>query len=98
MPSTAIRITVAAAAAGLGLLGLAGQASARTCDRACLIGVADRYLAAVVAHEPSKAPLEPNVIFVENVKRMKPGEGLWKTATGGPTSFRYRDRGVSRSA
>jgi len=88
MPSKNIRTTLALAAAGLALLGLAGQASAESCDRACLIKITDEYLAAVVAHDPSKAPLAPGVTFVENVKRMKPGEGLWKTATGGPTSFK----------
>lgn len=73
---------------GLGSLAFASAASAASCDRACLIGVTDKYLAAMVAHDPSKAPLASNVMFVENVKRMKPGEGLWKTATGGPTAFR----------
>ena len=87
MPSKIMRTAVALAAAGLALLGLAGPASAKSCDRACLIGITDQYLAAVVAHDPSKAPLAPGVVFVENVKRMQPGEGLWKTATGGPTTF-----------
>ena len=77
-----------ALAAGLGLTGLAAQAHAQSCDRACLIGVTDRYLAAVAAHDPSKAPLAPGVVFVENIKRMQPGEGLWKTASGGPTAFK----------
>jgi len=88
MPSKTMRTALAMAAAGLGMMGLAGQASAASCDRACLIGITDRYLAAVVAHDPSKAPLAANVVFVENVKRLKPGEGLWKTATGGPTRFK----------
>ena len=87
MPSKTIN-TVLALAAGLGTLGLAGQASAQSCDRTCLIGVTDRYLAAVVAHDPAKAPLAPGVVFVENIKRLQPGEGLWKTATGGPTAFK----------
>jgi hypothetical protein len=88
MPSKITRTALALAAAGLGLLGLSGTASAQSCDRACLVGLTDQYLAAVVAHDPSKAPLAPGVVFVENVKRMHPGEGLWKTATGGPTSFK----------
>ena len=87
MRTRIMRTALALAAAGLGLMGLAGQASAKSCDRACLIGITDRYIAAVVAHDPSKAPLAPGVVFVENVKRMQPGEGLWKTATGGPTTF-----------
>jgi hypothetical protein len=88
MPSRIMRTALAVAAAGVGLLSLASQASAKSCDRICLIGVANQYFAAIVAHDPSKAPLAPNVMFVENVKRMKPGEGLWKVATAGPTAFR----------
>ena len=88
MPSRIVRAAVAVAAAGVGVLGLASQASAQSCDRACLIKTTDQYLAAIVAHDPSKAPLAPGVVFVENVKRMQPGDGLWKTATGGPTAFK----------
>ena len=88
MPNKIMRTALALAAAGLSLMGLAGSASAKSCDRACLIAITDRYLAAVVAHDPAKAPLAPDVLFVENLKRMQPGEGLWTTETGGPTSFR----------
>ena len=31
-----------------------------TCDRACLEGMVDKYLNAMVAHDPSRAPLSPN--------------------------------------
>ena len=89
MSSKITLTTLAASAASLGFLALASQASAaESCDRACLIKTTDQYLAAVVAHDPSKAPLAKDLMFVENVKRMKPGEGLWKTATGGPTAFK----------
>ena len=89
MSSKITLTTLAASAAGLAVLALAAQASAaESCDRACLIKTTDQYLAAVVAHDPSKAPLAKDVMFVENVKRMKPGEGLWKSATGGPTAFK----------
>jgi hypothetical protein len=87
MPTTKHTV-LAAAAATLAALALAPHANAQACDRACLIHITDQYLAAVVAHDPSKAPLAANLAFVENVKRMKPGEGLWKTATGGPTAFK----------
>ena len=87
MSGKIMRTALAAAAAGLGFLGPAAQANAASCDRACLVKVTDQYLAAVVAHDPSKAPLAPGVVFVENIKRMQPGDGLWKTATGGPTTF-----------
>ncbi len=57
------------------------------CDRACTIDVTDRYLAAVASHDPSAAPLADDVRFVENAQRTEVGEGLWQSATGGPTAF-----------
>jgi hypothetical protein len=65
----------------------AAQSAEPACDRDCLIGVTDDYLAALAAHDPAAAPLAANVAFVENTARLKPGEGLWKTATGGKTDF-----------
>jgi hypothetical protein len=59
-----------------------------SCDRECLKLLADNYLASWVAHDPSKLPLAPDVKIVENVKRIKTGEGLWKTTTAGPTEFK----------
>ena len=52
------------------------------CDRACLEGFADRYLAAMVAHDASKAPLAKKLIFTENGVVLPPTEGLWFTASG----------------
>jgi hypothetical protein len=68
----------------------AGQAAAAgaSCDRACLTGISDRYLAALVAHDPSKAPMAPNAKFTEQSKEMAVGEGLWKSAVEGPTTFK----------
>src|SRR3990172_4178520 len=42
---------------------------------------------AQAAHDPGKAPLAADAKIVENVKRIQPGEGLWKTTTAGPTEF-----------
>lgn len=58
------------------------------CDRACLLQIADQYLAALVAHDPSKITFADNAKFVENAVAMKPGEGLWKTASALPTTFK----------
>jgi len=66
----------------------AAKEAEKACDRACLISVTDTYLAAVVAHDPAKAPLAPDLKFVENVTRLKPGAGLWKTASVLPTTFK----------
>jgi hypothetical protein len=52
------------------------------CDRACLEGIGDQYLAAMVAHDPSKAPLAGDFIFTENTVKLPPTEGLWFTASG----------------
>jgi hypothetical protein len=62
--------------------------AAEPCDRACLIGIADGYLAAIAARDPSKTPLSEDVVFVENIKRLRPGEGIWAAAAGRATAFR----------
>ncbi len=67
---------------------MTGAASAAKCDRACLDKTVDNYIVALVAHDPSKVAFAADVKFVENVMPMKPGEGLWKTAAEGPTTFK----------
>jgi hypothetical protein len=80
---------VAAALAGALAMSAEAQPSTRAaCDRACLTALADSYLAALVAHDPKKVPLAEHVKFVENVTAMKPGEGLWKTASALPATFK----------
>ena len=43
---------------------------------------------APAAHDPSKAPLAPNARFTEQTQVLAIGEGLWKTATEAPTTFK----------
>lgn len=81
---TRIKLLLGAAAMAFAL---PTAAQAQDCDRACLIAMADGYAAALVAHDPAKAPLAAGLVTVENVKKIAPGEGLWKTATGAPTEF-----------
>ncbi|MEO6339563.1 MAG: hypothetical protein ABIO39_05965 [Caulobacteraceae bacterium] len=57
----------------------AKRPSAARCDRACLIGLTDGYLAALVAKDPSKAPVTKTTRFTENTNPMKLGDGLWGT-------------------
>jgi len=71
-----------------GVFGAAQSSQAAQCDRACLKSTVDNYLAALVAHDPSRVKFAPNVEFVENLMPMKPGEGLWKTASALPTTFK----------
>jgi hypothetical protein len=62
-----------------------GQTGA-ACDKACLQGVADAYLAALVAHDPSKAPMASNARFTEQAQPL---------AVGGPTTFEIEAMGFS---
>lgn len=62
-------------------------AAAVACNRQCLIDATDAYVAALVAHDPAKAPLADNIMFIENLTKMKPGEGLWKSIVKGPSTF-----------
>jgi hypothetical protein len=81
--------TLLRAAALTALAGIAQAAAAdKTLDRPGLIKLADDYIAALVAHTPAKVPLASDLKTVENAKRINPGEGLWKTATAGPTEFK----------
>src|SRR5262245_52630901 len=57
------------------------EANAADCDRTCLKNMMTTYLNALVARDPSKAPLAANVRFTEDSKELKVGEGFWKTAT-----------------
>jgi hypothetical protein len=52
------------------------------CNRACLEGVMDQYLAALVAHDPKRAPLSADAIYTENDQIMDIGDGFWKTVQG----------------
>ncbi|MET0291783.1 MAG: hypothetical protein ABW136_05405 [Steroidobacteraceae bacterium] len=65
------------------------SAVAPPCDRSCLTGLVDRYLAALVRHDPTGLPLNRDVKFTENAARLTVGkEGLWIAASEAPTGFR----------
>ena len=75
--------SLAAAAAALAALAGAAHAAAGPCDRACLVGLADRYADAMDAHDAARLPTAPEVKFTENLVPLKFGkEGLWRTANG----------------
>src|SRR5262245_4103263 len=73
--------------AALALVAGASAAQAQSCDRACLLKLTDNYVAPSVKPAPTAVPLAADLRLVENVTKMKPGEGLWATATGGATAF-----------
>lgn len=54
---------------------------ASTCDRACLTGIVDEYMAALLAHDPARVKWAKHVEFTENSVPMDIGDGLWNTIT-----------------
>ncbi len=52
------------------------------CDRACLQGLAEQFIAALLAHDPSKVPLAKGVRYSENSVPLPIPDGFWKNATG----------------
>ncbi len=51
------------------------------CDQACLEKFADRYINAMVSHDPSSIPLAEGVKFTENGVQLAIGDALWATAS-----------------
>jgi hypothetical protein len=82
-----------AACAALVIIGGSDSAFAQNaCDRACLGGILDRYLAAVVAHDPGKAPLVTGFRQTENAINVPQGKGVWQSVTAlGKVQRRYFD-------
>jgi hypothetical protein len=69
------------------------------CDRACLEKVVDQYLAALVAHDPSRVPLSKDVKYTENAQVIAIGDGFWKTVQGrGNYSHYFADPEVGQVA
>jgi hypothetical protein len=60
----------------------AAEPPAAACDRACLYGVLDEYLAALKAHDAGAVKWTANAMFTENNVVLEPGDGLWNTISG----------------
>jgi len=84
MRKTSLAILFAAAATT--------SAATAECDRPCLQIMLDRYLNAMVKHNPAQALLDPKFRYTENAVAMKTDEGLWKSAMAlGAVRRRYLD-------
>lgn len=71
---------------------LAAPLFAADCDRACLRGLLDQYMNAVIKHDPAAAPLFAGFRQTENAVVVRPGMGTWKSMTGlGKLQRRYFD-------
>jgi hypothetical protein len=83
--SFATSLAAALASAILAIAGAEAQTAPRIparCDRACLEGLVRDYVAAVVAHDPSRLPLAADVKYTENEQLLDVGDGFWRTAAG----------------
>ena len=56
---------------------VAAQGASGSCDRACLNGFVDQYVAALAARDPSRLPLTPAARYTENGVTLKLGDGMW---------------------
>ena len=79
----ALAVVLTVAAGAIASLPAPATAQDARCDRACLESLADLYVAAVAAHDPSRLPLAASVKLTENGQRLPLGDGLWNTATAG---------------
>ena len=60
----------------------AQNASAQTCDRACLSGLLTSYIDALAAGDATRVPVAANVKVTEDSREVALGDGLWKSVTG----------------
>ena len=77
----AIRARAAPTAAAPSPTEPAPSPSATSCDRACLIDLAHRYMSALARHDPTELPWASDVRYAENGVPMQIGEGEWNTVT-----------------
>ena len=69
------------------------------CNRTCLAAILDRYLSAVIAHDPAAAPLAVGYRHTENAINVPVGQGVWRSVTGfGQVRRRYIDPVSSQAA
>ena len=69
------------------------------CNRACLEDVVNQYVAALVAHEPTRLPVSNDVRYTENDQVMQLGDGFWKTVeAGGNYKHIFADPGFGQVA
>jgi len=57
---------------------------AQTCNRACLVGLLDRYLEALRDHDASKLPLTADARYTENGQTLALTDGMWGTVSALP--------------
>ena len=63
------------------------DAAAPACDRACLIDLANDYVAGLESNDASGVNFAADARIVENLNRINAGDGLWSDITGAGTDF-----------
>lgn len=80
----ALAVTLVAVLA-VGMSSRSANAAAADCDRECLTSIAETYLKALLAHDPSKAPIARGTRFTENGVELPLPDGLWRTVESIPS-------------
>lgn len=75
-------IALVALVALIAAAGSRPASASASCNEQCLDALADTYLRALVAHDPSQLPTTKDVRFTENTIPLPLGQGLWTTASG----------------
>ena len=57
-------------------------------DHDCLVGLVDKYLVALLRHDPGKDLFTADARFTENAQPLRLGEALWQTASAGPHGYK----------
>ena len=69
--------------AALALAPAEATAQTPSCNRECLIGIAERYLDTLAVKDPTMLPLDDDdVKYTENGQRLLLGDGLWNSISG----------------
>ena len=64
-----------------------------------LYAALDRYLQALLAHDPGRLDWATGALTTENNVALEPGDGLWQTVTGqGPYDLRFADEATGQVA
>lgn len=79
-----------AAIAAIGPIQAAESRPSPACDRACLYGVLDKYLAALRAVDATRVPWAARPRNTENNVELTPGDGLWGTLTSLDSTYEMR--------
>lgn len=73
------RLVPALITAAIALAPASALVQKTTCDEACLTDLANRYMDAVVKHDPKGLPWAERVGYAENGVKLRIGEGSWVT-------------------